>query len=74
MSLARAFEKKIQISSSTQRGYGSTSNISARAATTPVTPSVKVGASNPFVKKLTSAEIVARRAKGLCYNCDDPYV
>ncbi|KAH0764992.1 hypothetical protein KY285_000863 [Solanum tuberosum] len=74
MSLARAFEKKIQISSSTQRGYGSTSNISAKAATTPVTLSVKVGASNPFVKKLTSAEMAARRAKGLCYNCDDPYV
>ncbi|KAH0658108.1 hypothetical protein KY289_026856 [Solanum tuberosum] len=59
MSLARTFEKKIQISSSTQKGYGSTSNISARAATTPVTPSVKVGASNPFVKKLTSAEMAA---------------
>ncbi|KAH0705931.1 hypothetical protein KY285_010452 [Solanum tuberosum] len=74
MSLARAFEKKIQISSSTQRGYGSTSNISARAATTLVTLSVKVGVSNPFVKKLTRAAMVVRRANGLCYNCDDPYV
>ncbi|KAF3658804.1 hypothetical protein FXO37_14265 [Capsicum annuum] len=70
MSLARAFEKKIQISSSTQRGYNSTSRIAAAA----VTPGPKVTATNPFVKRLTCVEMAARRAKGLCYNCDDPYV
>jgi len=33
-----------------------------------------VGASNPFVKKLTRAKMAAQRTKRLCYNCDDPYV
>ena len=27
----------------------------------------------PFFKRLTRAEIAERRAKGLCFNCDDPY-
>ncbi|OIS99422.1 hypothetical protein A4A49_13928 [Nicotiana attenuata] len=75
MSLARAFEKKIQISSTTQRGYGSTSTGSVKVAGTAVTPSAKTSASSyPFVKRLTRTEMAARRAKGLCYNYDDPYV
>lgn len=74
MSLARSLEKKIQISSSTERGYSSTSNISARVAATAITPSAEVAASNPFLKKLTSAEMAARSGKGLCHNCEDPYV
>ncbi|PHT63350.1 hypothetical protein T459_32813 [Capsicum annuum] len=70
MSLVRAFVKDIQISSSTQKGYNSTSRTTAAA----VTPGDKVTATNPFVKRLTYAEMDARRAKRLCYNCDDPYV
>lgn len=73
MSLARAFEKKIQISSATQRGNGSTSNDSVKVAGTAMTPTAKTTASSyPFVKRLTRTEMAARRAKGLCYNCDDP--
>lgn len=75
MSLARAFEKKIQISSATQRGYGSTSNDSVKVFGTTVTLSAKTTTySYPFVKRLTRTEVVARRATGLCYNYDDPYV
>ena len=29
--------------------------------------------SAPFIKKLSRAEMVERRAKGLCYNCDEYY-
>ncbi|KAL8140348.1 hypothetical protein V2J09_006369 [Rumex salicifolius] len=33
-----------------------------------------MGSSSLFIKKLTRDEMAERRAKGLCYNCDDPYV
>lgn len=28
---------------------------------------------SPFVKRLNKAEMERRRAKGLCFNCDEPY-
>ncbi|PPS16724.1 hypothetical protein GOBAR_AA03843 [Gossypium barbadense] len=33
----------------------------------------KIGSSAPFIKRLTRAEVAERRAKGLCYNCDESY-
>ncbi|KAJ1400267.1 Retrotransposon gag domain [Sesbania bispinosa] len=41
--------------------------------TKPVASSSRVGYSAPFVKRLTWAEMAERRAKGLCYNCDESY-
>ncbi|KAK8503057.1 hypothetical protein V6N12_011317 [Hibiscus sabdariffa] len=39
----------------------------------PVGNSSKVGSSAPFIKRLTRIEMAERRAKGLCYNCDESY-
>ena len=39
----------------------------------PIESSSKAGSSTPFFKKLTRAEMAERRAKGLCYNCDESY-
>ncbi|KAL4366769.1 hypothetical protein GQ457_05G003480 [Hibiscus cannabinus] len=39
----------------------------------PVGNSNKVGSSAPFIKRLTRTEMAERRAKGLCYNCDESY-
>ncbi|KAL4324350.1 hypothetical protein GQ457_11G020520 [Hibiscus cannabinus] len=39
----------------------------------PVGKSSKVGSSAPFIKRLTRTEMAERRAKGLCYNCDESY-
>ncbi|KAK5787464.1 hypothetical protein PVK06_042118 [Gossypium arboreum] len=33
----------------------------------------KIGSSAPFIKRLTRIEMAERRAKGLCYNCDESY-
>ncbi|KAK5792816.1 hypothetical protein PVK06_033938 [Gossypium arboreum] len=33
----------------------------------------KIGSSTPFIKRLTQIEMAERRAKGLCYNCDESY-
>ncbi|KAK5847245.1 hypothetical protein PVK06_003550 [Gossypium arboreum] len=33
----------------------------------------KIGSSVPFIKRLTRIEMAERRAKGLCYNCDESY-
>ncbi|KAJ1410099.1 Leucine-rich repeat domain superfamily [Sesbania bispinosa] len=41
--------------------------------TKPVGSSSRVGSSAPFVERLTRAEMAERRAKGLCYNCDESY-
>lgn len=32
-----------------------------------------VSSSTPFIKNLSREEMAERRAKGLCYNCDNPY-
>ncbi|PPS04609.1 hypothetical protein GOBAR_AA16056 [Gossypium barbadense] len=41
--------------------------------TEPIGNNGKIGSSTPFIKRLTWAEMVERRAKGLCYNCDESY-
>ncbi|KAL1145373.1 hypothetical protein V6Z11_A11G294300 [Gossypium hirsutum] len=33
----------------------------------------KIGSSAPFIKRLTRIEMAERRAKRLCYNCDESY-
>ncbi|KAH1038953.1 hypothetical protein J1N35_040696 [Gossypium stocksii] len=33
----------------------------------------KIGSFAPFIKRLTQTEMAERRAKGLCYNCDESY-
>ena len=40
----------------------------------PVGNSNQRTSSAPFVKRLTRAEMAERRAKGLCYNCDESYM
>ncbi|KAL1172100.1 hypothetical protein V6Z11_A05G326500 [Gossypium hirsutum] len=41
--------------------------------TKPMGNNSKIGSSAPFIKRLTRAEMAERRAKGLCYNCDESY-
>ncbi|KAL1086985.1 hypothetical protein V6Z11_D08G152200 [Gossypium hirsutum] len=39
----------------------------------PTRNSGKIGSSTPFIKRLTRAEMAKRRAKRLCYKCDESY-
>ncbi|PPS12515.1 hypothetical protein GOBAR_AA08125 [Gossypium barbadense] len=41
--------------------------------TKPTENNRKIGSSAPFIKRLTQADMAERRAKGLCYNCDESY-
>ncbi|XP_052876295.1 uncharacterized protein LOC128282166 [Gossypium arboreum] len=41
--------------------------------TKPMGNNSKIGSSAPFIKRLTPADMAERRAKGLCYNCDESY-
>ncbi|KAH0716616.1 hypothetical protein KY290_012894 [Solanum tuberosum] len=86
MSIARALEKKQQLQrvSNTRKAawqqsrtsHGSTVN-SAKSNTGLVgsSTSMNIQTSNqtPFFKQLTRVEMAERRAKGLCYNCDEQY-
>ncbi|PPS20094.1 hypothetical protein GOBAR_AA00474 [Gossypium barbadense] len=41
--------------------------------TKPMGNNSKISSSAPFIKRLTRVEMAERRAKGLCYNCDESY-
>ncbi|KAH0644677.1 hypothetical protein KY284_032561 [Solanum tuberosum] len=75
MSVARALEQKQQLQKGqqSQTSLGSTVNL-ARSTTNSVDSfNTKTSNQTPLVKRLTRAEMAERRAKGLCYNCDELY-
>ncbi|PHT91080.1 hypothetical protein T459_06193 [Capsicum annuum] len=88
MNLARAFEKKqkvIRVTSSRKKNWqGTKGYLNIVATSTVASPKSSntlsgiselkfVSSSAPFTKKLTKVEMAKRRAKGLCYNCDELY-
>ncbi|XP_019265334.1 PREDICTED: uncharacterized protein LOC109242914 [Nicotiana attenuata] len=88
MNIARAFEKKQKLVRATSsqsetwqgtKGYFSTTTSSTiptpKGSNAPggITEPKLVSSSAPFIKKLSRAEMAERRAKGLCYNCDELY-
>ncbi|KAF3655276.1 hypothetical protein FXO37_16030 [Capsicum annuum] len=88
MNLARAFEKKQKVitatSSRKENWQGTKGYLNTAANATVPTPKSSntlsgiselklVSSSAPFIKKLTRAEMVERRMKGLCYNYDELY-
>ncbi|XP_070028898.1 uncharacterized protein [Nicotiana sylvestris] len=88
MNIARAFEKKQKLVWATSslretwqgtKGYFSTTTSSTiptpKGSNAPggITEPKLVSSSAPFIKKLSRAKMAERRAKGLCYNCDELY-
>ncbi|KAL3519934.1 hypothetical protein ACH5RR_018083 [Cinchona calisaya] len=68
MSLAWAFERKLQSIDKKRHGYN--------GATSRQNSNVELGEQGyrlVFFKRLNRVEIVERRAKRLCYNCDEAY-
>nr|XP_012466044.1 unnamed protein product [Gossypium raimondii]XP_012466045.1 unnamed protein product [Gossypium raimondii] len=85
MNMARTLERKQNVSSKlSSRAILNTGNNSiipttksiakgGGQTTEPTGNNGKIGSSAPFIKRLTQTEMAERRAKGLCYNCDESY-
>jgi hypothetical protein len=74
MALARAYEQRSSALSTVASGARQhrPSLRSSLPATSPTFQATGQAVPKPF-KKLSPAEIMERRQKGLCFNCDEPY-
>lgn len=71
MSLARAYEQRLWLEKAPE-----SRKVVPRGSSTPTVganPQSGTPVPTTFVKRLTRAEMAERRAKGLCYNCDEQF-
>lgn len=83
MSMIRIFERKQQLQVMTEHNYSDLSQLLIKCNNSVQKTLVSQGnnvttqsdnTSSPIIKKKTRVEMVEMRLKGLCYNCDEPFV
>lgn len=88
MNLAPAYEKKQQLTTSLRRSYGTSIGMSSKTNNIGSIANSKINSgqgnftaansstnsvNSLFIMRLSRVKMAERRAKGLCYNCDEQY-